>query len=284
MLGFIPDPVCSILVGFKDSDFMPWGEFFLSLNNRLLCLMQGRIRSVWRFLYFAFSTVTGMAGFFWAICRGKSKEKAGLNYRRRWLNHVPRHLGLRMQVEGEPYTGSCLYIANHISYIDPISILMHIDAKIVAKAEISNWPLVGYSANITGTIFVERDKKHSRKNAANAVRDALFDGESILVFPEGTTSAGPLTLPFRPRTFEAAQEAGIPVQPIAIYYEDPGVAYIGKHTFIPHFFKLSAIKEIKGRIAFGPLLHGAATCQRAQDWIDLEQSAIVNNIPAYEPA
>lgn len=200
------------------------------------------------------------------------------------MNHVPHRLGLHMQLDGEPHAGPCLYVANHISYIDPISILMHVDATIVAKAEIANWPMVGYSANITGTIFVQREKKHSRALAANAVKDALFGGASILVFPEGTTSAGPLTLPFRPRTFETANEAGVPVQPIAIYYEDPTVAYIGTDTFLPHFFKLSGMKEIRGRIVFGPLFSGEGTCQKAQEWIDREQSQYIKTTPVYEPA
>lgn len=258
--------------------------FFLSANNRFLCAMQGKIRSLWRFLYFAFSTIFGIIGFFWALLWGKSKKEAGLNFRRNWLTHVPRRLGLRMQLEGEPNQGPCLYVANHISYIDPISILMYIDANIVAKAEISNWPMLGYSAEITGTIWVERDKKESRSMAAAAIRKALFDRISILVFPEGTTSAGPQTLPFRPRTFQAAMDAKIPVQPIALFYDEPDVAYIGDDTFLPHFLKLSQMKEVTGRISFGPLLQGEDTCQRAQDWINQEQASYTQNIPQHEPA
>ncbi len=246
--------------------------------------MQGRLRSFWRFLYFAFSTTLGIAGFFWAILWGKPKEDAGLNFRRNWLNHVPNGLGLRMRVDGKSFRGPCLYVANHISYIDPISILMHVDAKIVAKAEISKWPMVGYSANITGTIFVRRDEKDSRRQAANAIKEALLGGESILVFPEGTTSAGPHSLPFRPRTFEAARAAGVPVQPIALYYDDPLVAYIGDDTFLPHFLKLSRMKHIYGRVAFGPLLYDEDSCENAKAWIDQEQSAYAENSLVNEPA
>jgi 1-acyl-sn-glycerol-3-phosphate acyltransferase len=268
--------------------FMPSGHFilsfFVSLNNRFLCLMQGRIRSVWRFAYFIISTALGLAGFFWSVLWGTSKEKAGLNFRREWLNRVPERLGLRMKLDGQPYHGPCLYIANHISYIDPICILRYVEAKIVAKAEISNWPMVGYSASITGTIFVQREMKQSRSRAANAVRKTLVNEDSILVFPEGTTSAGPLTLPFRPRTFDTAHEVGIPVQPIALFYDDPTVAYIGQDTFIPHFLKLSRMKMISGRIVFGPLMTGEDTCQQAKAWIDHQQSGCIKISPAYEPA
>ena len=246
--------------------------------------MRGRLRSIWRLLDFAFSTFIGIIGFFLAIFLGKPKEIAGLRFRRRWLQRVPRRLGLHMNLEGEPYSGPCLYVANHISYIDPIGILSYVDAKIVAKAEIADWPLVGYSASITGTIFVKREHKDSRSSAAQAVRESLMRNESILVFPEGTTSEGPLTLPFRPRTFEAAQAANIPVQPVALYYEDPSVAYIGEDKFLSHFIALSRKKSVLGHIAFGPLLRGEGTCEKAKAWINQYQSRFIPNSVVHEPA
>jgi lyso-ornithine lipid O-acyltransferase len=241
--------------------------------------MQGWIRSVWRFIYFAFSVTASLIGFVWKVILGESKEMAGIRIRRRWLNRIPRRLGVRMQVEGIPHLGPCLYVGNHVTYIDPIAVLMQVDANVVAKAEVSSWPLVGLGAAITGTIFVKREEKNSREEAAQAIRDALQNGISILVFPEGTTSAGPGTLPFRPRSFEAAQSAGVPVQPIAIIYESPEVAYIGDHTFLPHFFRVFRMRYIRGRIAFGPPLYGEDTCSRAKKWIDETQSSYAHKTP-----
>jgi len=180
-----------------------------------------------------------------------------------------------MTVEGVPFEGPGLYVANHISYIDPVVALMHVDANVVAKAEILRWPLVGYGANLVGTIFVRREEKSSRQEAANTISDTLHNGKSILVFPEGTTSAGPGTLPFRPRTFEAASIAGVPVQPIAIIYDDPQVAFVGDATFLPHFFHLFKMKYIFGRVAFGPLLYGENTCNEAREWIEEQQAKYV---------
>ena len=112
-------------------------------------------------------------------------------------------------MEGNPHPGPCLYVGNHITYIDPIVVLMHVDAKVVAKAEITSWPLVGFGASMVGTIFVKREQKSSREEAARSIREALESQDSILVFPEGTTTAGPGTLPFRPRSFDAAFLAGV---------------------------------------------------------------------------
>jgi 1-acyl-sn-glycerol-3-phosphate acyltransferase len=173
-----------------------------------------------------------------------------------------------MEVAGVPYTGTCLYVGNHITYIDPVVVLMHVDANVVAKAEISSWPLVGLGAYIVGTIFVKREEKSSREEAAKSIREALENGISILVYPEGTTSAGPGTLPFRPRSFDAAFLAGVPVQPVAVKYDSPSVAYVGDDTFLPHFFRLFKMKEIRGRVVFGPPMLGEDTCGRARQWIE----------------
>lgn len=246
--------------------------------------MQGWIRSVWRFLYFAFSTTIGIVGFLWAILWGADKNEAGRNLRKKWLSHVPHRLGLRMKVEGIPFQGPCLYVGNHITYIDPVVVLTYVDASVVAKAEVSKWPLVGLGAHIVGTIFVQRDEKSSREEAARAISDALHNGKSILVFPEGTTSAGPTTIPFRPRSFDAAFMAGVPVQPIAIWYKSPAAAYIGEDTFIPHFFRLFRMKRIYGTVVFGPLLYGEDTCAQARQWIDDQQTKTVLISATDEPA
>jgi 1-acyl-sn-glycerol-3-phosphate acyltransferase len=234
--------------------------------------MQGWIRSIWRFFYFAISTIIHIAGFVFMIIIGKPKRYAGSRLRRRWLSHVPAMMGIEMKIDGHPYQGTCLYIANHISYIDPFAVLMHVEADVVAKAEVLRWPLVGLAGYLAGTIFVKREKKSSRIETVHSIRNALQQGISILVFPEGTTSAGPATLPFRPRSFEAAYDAGIPVQPIAIVYNSPLVAYIDDHTFIPHFFRLFHLKKINGRIVFGPILSGDNTCKEAREWIDMIQT------------
>lgn len=218
------------------------------------------------------------------IARGIPREEAGFKVRRWWLKRMPPKLGLFMDVEGTPYQGTALYVGNHLAYLDPVVVMMEVEAKVVAKAEVRKWPLVGLGASIIGTIFVQRDIKASREEAAKAIRDALLSGESILVFPEGTTHAGPGTLPFRPRSFLAAHMAGVPVQPIAIFYDDPRVPYIGNHTFIPHFFNLFRLKRIHGRVVFGPLLYGENTCEESRQWINdvLEENPILK--VSHEPA
>jgi 1-acyl-sn-glycerol-3-phosphate acyltransferase len=199
------------------------------------------------------------------------KKKAGFIVRRRWLNRLPSSMGLQLDVYGTPTKEPALIVCKHISYVDPIVVLLHVEAQVVAKAEVKQWPLVGFGAHLVGTIFVKREEKSSRQETADTIKIALMNKESILVFPEGTTTGGPGTLPFKPRSFSTAHHAGIPVQPVAIYYDSPFAAFIGDDTFLPHFFRLFRLKKISGRLSFGPLLYGEDTAAQAEQWINREQ-------------
>jgi len=236
-----------------------------------LCSMQGWLRAIWRFFYFVYSTSRSLGALLFLHLLKKDKKASILRIRRKWLNRIPGPMGIHIHLEGTPFQGPCLYVANHISYVDPICVLFHVDAHVVAKAEVKHWPLIGYGANLVGTLFVQRDERTSRHETAQAIQSALLNQDSILVFPEGTTTAGPGTLPFKPRSFAGAYMANVPVQPVAIIYDSPIIPFIGNDTFLPHFFRMFRLKEITGRISFGPLLYGENTAAEAEAWINQQQ-------------
>jgi 1-acyl-sn-glycerol-3-phosphate acyltransferase len=248
---------------------------FQFMDFSFLCCMGHGWRAFRRFLFFAWVTTWCIFSFLFQILVGHSRKEVGLRIRRQWLNRIPPAMGVRFTVEGIPYQGACLFVANHISYIDPIAVLMHVDAHVVAKMEIKRWPLVGLGAHLVGTIFVNREEKSSRRQTADTIQRVLEEGESILIFPEGTTSAGPGTLPFRTRSFAAAFAAGVPVQPVAIYYNTPKAAFIGEHTFLSHFFNLFGEKNLYGRVAFGPLLRDSDSAEQARHWIEQAQQPFI---------
>jgi 1-acyl-sn-glycerol-3-phosphate acyltransferase len=253
-------------------ELMMQSHWFVAVTPfSFLCSMLW-MRSLRRFFYFAFSTIIHIAGYYFLRLRGKSKQDAGTLFRKKWLSHVPHNIGIRATVIGSPCKMTCLFVGNHISYLDPFLILMQADANVVAKAEVFRWPIIGIAGSLIGTIYVQREKKTSRHQTANAIHQALSEGHSIIVFPEGTTTKGKSTLPFRPRCFEAARLADACVQPVAISYESPLAPFIDKDTFIPHFFRFFQLKEIRCTISFGPVSQGHDTCGNAQDWIDQQLS------------
>lgn len=238
--------------------------------------MNGWFRVTWRFSYFVVATIFHLAVYYSLVLFGVPARESARRLKYRWLADVPDALGITMTAHGIPYSGTCLYVANHISYLDPVLILMKVNALIVAKKEVSRWPLIGTGGLIIGTIYVDRDEKTSRLKTAHAIRSSLELGNSVLIFPEGTTSTGETLLPFRPRSFEAALQAGVPVQPIYISYRDPEVSFTGDQTFLPHFFRLFRKRRIHGDIFFGPVLTGENTCELSGQWISSRLNPLIS--------
>jgi 1-acyl-sn-glycerol-3-phosphate acyltransferase len=106
------------------------------------------------------------------------------------------------------------------------------------------------------TVFVRREDKSSRNASRNKVAAALARSLRVVVFPEGTTSAGPGILPFRPGIFEVAAGYGFAVVPAAIEYENKDDAWVGEDTFFGHFMRCFARPRIKVRVVFGPVIRG----------------------------
>jgi len=137
---------------------------------------------------------------------------------RRFLKGTGRLLGLRVTIEGRPLDGDVLYVANHISWLDILALGGATRTRFIAKDEISRWPLVGRLAQISGSVFVARERRGATRAQADAVVRALHEGRPVTLFGEGGTGDGLAIEPFRPALFASAVEAGVPVQPIAIDY------------------------------------------------------------------
>lgn len=80
-----------------------------------------------------------------------------------------------------------IYIANHKSYLDIFLIAAILPGKLkyLGKAEVFNWPLIGWLGKISGQIPVQRESKESRANSYNLMVESLEKGYSIILFPEG---------------------------------------------------------------------------------------------------
>jgi 1-acyl-sn-glycerol-3-phosphate acyltransferase len=151
---------------------------------------------------------------------------------RRWLSRdlhrVPRRfyqlltglLGFTIRRYGTMTTARpTLYVANHSSYLDVLALGAIIPASFVAKADVARWPVIGPVAILQKTVFVERRAVRAR-DQNNALTTRLAAGDSIILFPEGTSSDGTRVLPFKSSLFNVA-EAALPhgellVQPISI--------------------------------------------------------------------
>ncbi len=151
---------------------------------------------------------------------------AGLKRRNRHVRRWSRRLLGLCNVKLAPLAGEvplahAMVVANHVSWLDIFVVNSVYPCLFVAKAEIRSWPMLGWLAARAGTIFIARGNRRDLRHLFTGLVDKLADGERIAFFPEGTTAAQGALLPFHPNLFEAAIDAGVPVQPLALSYADP---------------------------------------------------------------
>jgi 1-acyl-sn-glycerol-3-phosphate acyltransferase len=141
---------------------------------------------------------------------------------RAWSTGLMRVFGLRSVRIGQPLADPVLFVANHTSWIDIELLHSQRAACFVAKAEIADWPLVGWLAASGGTIFHRRGSNHSLAAVMQVMVDRLREGRSVAVFPEGGTGHNGVLKVFHARIFQAALDAEVPVQPVALRFARDG--------------------------------------------------------------
>ncbi len=132
--------------------------------------------------------------------------------------------GLRLRRHGHPMTHDGIVVANHTGWIDIFTLLRADRLYFVSKVEVSGWPIVGILSRQIGTMYIERNRAHAKRQEA-ALRDRLIRGERLCFFPEGTSTDGRRVLGFRSSLFSAVMSADLPremwVQPVSVIYHPP---------------------------------------------------------------
>ena len=143
-----------------------------------------------------------------------------------------RTCGLRLEVTGEPMRNHGALVCNHCSWADIFTLRTAAQMYFVAKSEVRGWPVLGFIASQTGTMFIER-KRAEAKRQESQFYERLHKGDRLCFFPEGTSSDGLRVLPFKSSLFSAFLTPDLVneiwIQPVTLYYEAPE----GQH---PSFF------------------------------------------------
>lgn len=154
---------------------------------------------------------------------------------------------IRIQVEGlenVPPRTACIFMANHVSNLDPPALIPHIPGRtsIFIKRALMRIPVLGYAFKLGELIPVERDGRvESAQQSVAAARDVMSRGMHITTFVEGTRSRDGRMLPFKKGPFYLAMETGAPCIPVSIHGTEkmlrkgsigiqPGIAHIVFHA------------------------------------------------------
>lgn len=170
--------------------------------------------------------------------------KTGQRIIRLWHRVLLAILGLRLRIQGTPADPPALIVANHISWVDIPALGAVCFGHFVAKSEISAWPIIGWLARQAGTFYIIRGDRKASAGVAERMSAAFGGRQSVILFPEGTSTDGQGVRAFHARLFAAAIETGCLVQPVSVNYPDHkgsihGAApFIGEDTLLQHIWRL----------------------------------------------
>lgn len=182
-----------------------------------------------------------------------------------------RLAGIRVRAEGlerVPAHTACIFMANHVSNLDPPALLPLIPGRTSAflKRSLMKIPVLGYGMKLGEFVPVDREGRvTSAIESVAAARRVLEKGLHITTFVEGTRSRDGRLLPFKKGPFYLAMETGAPCVPVSIYGTEsmmskgsmrvkPGTAHIVFHKAIdPHQFgsREELIEAVRDAIASG---------------------------------
>lgn len=214
-----------------------------------------------------------------ARARGEAERPLRDAWIHRWTTQLLRLFDIQVELEttlGPPPAAGRLVIANHRSAIDIGVLLGTFGGRMVSRADLSGWPLLGAAARAVGTLFVDRQKAQSGAATIRMIKDALRSGDTVLLFPEGTTFAGDEVRPFHAGSFLAVSHTQAEIVPVGLAYSrDSDAAYVDT-TFVQHLGRIARSEHTRVAVAVGePMRAGddktkvlAAKCQaRVQELV-----------------
>jgi 1-acyl-sn-glycerol-3-phosphate acyltransferase len=144
-----------------------------------------------------------------------------LDLARAWSGWVVRFAGVRVEVEtrgtlvpDRPY----VFMANHASSLDIWAVFLVVPRRIrmLAKKQLSRIPLFGWGMWAGRFIFIDRQNGVAARRSIDEAGKRIHDGESVLIFPEGTRTRDGSLGPFKKGGFHLAVRAGVPIVPVAL--------------------------------------------------------------------
>ena len=176
--------------------------------------------------------------------------------KRTWSRQLLTLLGIRIEAVDGGLSGieSGLVVCNHISFIDIFVINALLPSGFVAKNDVAQWPLIGWLCRHNDTVFIERGSRKAAHNTHRNMLAAFGAGKRLVVFPEGTTTAGDRLLPFHAALFQSAIDAAAPVHAVCLsYHHADGLrsaapAYIDDISLVTCMMTVLRVRGLTARI------------------------------------
>jgi 1-acyl-sn-glycerol-3-phosphate acyltransferase len=218
------------------------------------------LRAARRFSQLALHVAWGvvLVGLAFPLLKSAQRDRAIMAWSRRLL----KVLGVRVKIDAAPgLPGGALLVCNHVSWLDIYLIHAAQRVHFVSKSEVRAWPVAGWLAHRTGTLFLERGRRADTARVNAEMRALMQGGAWVAVFPEGTTSDGRGLRRFLPSLLQPAVELDCPIVPAALRYRTLGGAYSAAPAYIDEmslwqsFWQIASEPGLVAELRFGePIL------------------------------
>jgi 1-acyl-sn-glycerol-3-phosphate acyltransferase len=128
-------------------------------------------------------------------------------------------VGVRVHVKGTERipNGTCIFAANHTSSADAPAVVWAIPRRIaiLLKRSLFSWPIVGQAFRQAHFIPVDRFDRDSAIESVERAIESLRNGQSFLIYPEGTRSPDGRLQDFKKGAAVMAIKSGVQIVPVA---------------------------------------------------------------------
>jgi len=195
-------------------------------------------------------------------------DTARLWLKQRWSRQLLEILAIRVDANLHVVARGNLIVANHISWLDIFVLNAARPMAFVSKSEVREWPLAGWLAANTDTLFLRRGRRADAIEINARIETLLASGKDVAVFPEGTTTDGSHLLPFHGALLQPAIDSARPVQPLALAYFDStgqrstAPAYAGETTMAECMAEIIACRSLRVRLRPTPTIFAGHLTRR----------------------
>lgn len=206
-----------------------------------------RLASLLAYLVYGFVMIM----VFWPLMGAQSRLRLEQRYAAGLLRILKVKVTARFESNESRYAenGPMLIYSNHVSWLDIFAFNAVHPVTFIAKSEISQWPIAGVLAKRSGTLFIERGKRHAVRDVIAAAVKRIHTGRTVAVFPEGTTGPGDSPLHFHSNFAQPAIQANVKLLPVSLqYFDAKGVftaapAFIGEQTLLQNIQVLVGTRD-----------------------------------------
>ena len=225
----------------------------------MIDIVTGRARQAARASGFVGLTALMLPAFLTRMASTNDTDRAAVRdaWVGRWARALLRLFAIEVVVDGvvpPPTQGrgrGRLVVTNHRSAIDIGVVLSTFGGTMVSRADLATWPILGAAARAVGTVFVDRSSAKSGAATIRTIQQFLEEGQTINLFPEGTTFDGDEVRPFHGGAFVSAVRAEAEVLPVGIAYPSSSGAAFFNETFPQHLSRLARSSATRMVVSVG---------------------------------